>query len=144
MKIQKGFTLIELMVVVAIIGILAAVAIPMYQDYVTRSRWASNITSIASYRIALGTCLQFNNQDLTACDTPAEVLADLPAADQVLPAVPDGTVTQTPNTAALVITGNARAGNCVVTIAPQVSAGNLQWLQTNTAPCTKSLTGVGT
>ena len=66
---NQGFTLIELMIVVAIIGVLAGLAIPAYQDYMTKAKVAELITisapakiAVSSYRIANGTMPRNNNQ----------------------------------------------------------------------------------
>lgn len=53
MNVQKGFTLIELMIVVAIIGILAAVAIPAYQDYTKRAKVTEGLSLAASAKTAV-------------------------------------------------------------------------------------------
>ncbi|MGI0120020.1 pilin [Zooshikella sp. RANM57] len=60
MKKQQGFTLIELMIVVAIIGILAAVAMPAYQNYTKRSRVANAISSVESVKTKMVEHYAFN------------------------------------------------------------------------------------
>jgi type IV pilus assembly protein PilA len=99
-KTQKGFTLIELMIVIAIIGILAAVAVPQYGQYTKRAKFSEVITATASAKTAVTLCYQEQN-DIDLCDGGAAgtgVPADLGAQGVITTLVTaDGVITATGN-----------------------------------------------
>lgn len=72
-KTQQGFTLIELMIVVAIIAILAAIAIPQYQNYVARSAVTRLVGETAAYKTAVEDCLA--QGDTECADNAPEIAA---------------------------------------------------------------------
>jgi type IV pilus assembly protein PilE len=68
MKLQKGFSLIELMIVVAIVGILAVIVVPSYRDYLTRGRIPDATSNLAAKRVQLE---QFYQDNRTYINAPA-------------------------------------------------------------------------
>lgn len=63
---QKGFSLIEIMVTVAIVGILASIAIPSYTDYIKKGKAAEATANLADLRVKMEQCFQ-DNRDYTLC-----------------------------------------------------------------------------
>lgn len=119
--VQKGFTLIELMIVVAIIGILAAVALPAYQDYTIRAKVSELMLAASSAR----TCITEAYQT-TGTTIPASVAADCSVA--VLGKIKTATVA---NDGKITITGDAGAtsvgADVTINLNPTIDGKSLTW-----------------
>jgi type IV pilus assembly protein PilA len=147
-RVQQGFTLIELMIVVAIIGILAAVALPQYRDYTTRSRWAANVAAVDALKTAITLCLQENGGVTTTCDDATKLQTAGVIRAATLPTIPNGSLTLAATTLIMTIAGTGGAAGCSVTLTPNgitngVHNGNdLTWAIASTGTgCNRANTG---
>jgi len=119
-KQTYGFTLIELMIVVAIIGILAAIALPAYQDYTKRSHVAEGLTMATSAKIGVVEYYEADaqmpsNNFLAGLPAPASITGNAVKSIEIV----DGVITVTYNT-------KVESGKTLV-LSPTTTAGSIIW-----------------
>jgi type IV pilus assembly protein PilA len=130
-KVQQGFTLIELMIVVAIIGILAAVAIPSYQSYTKKAKFTEVVQATAPVKVAVEIC-GMDNGGFTTCTpgsngVPANAGASGKVASVQVAAGGTGVITAT-----AVTTGGLNGETYI--LVPTLGSNSVTWTS-NTGSC---------
>ena len=127
MKQQKGFTLIELMIVIAIIGILAAIAIPAYQDYTVRSKVSEGLNLAGAAKLAVAETFDSEGSFLSANNGSY----GLPSAGSIngnyvsqVGVGASGLITITYNQN---LGGNPTANGQTMTLRPTARQGSMEW-----------------
>lgn len=140
MKKQSGFTLIELMIVVAIVAILAAIALPAYQTYTQKAKFSEVVTATGKFKTAIEVCYQ-TTASITSCDAVNE--GGIPSASTATGFVSSVTVGNTyGGDVDITATGTSEVGGYVYILEGTVSGGQILWARSSNAAATCVAAGV--
>tara|TARA_Y100000385_G_C12725708_1_gene480564 strand:- start:55 stop:471 length:417 start_codon:yes stop_codon:yes gene_type:complete len=124
---QRGFTLIELMIVVAIIGILASLALPAYSSYTKKAKFAEVVSAAAAVKTSVDLCYQLN-QSLPACNT----WGDLDRNELSVVGGINVASAAIATTGAITVTGAATVDGATYVLNPVALNGSLVWTSSGT------------
>ena len=119
-RISKAFSLLELLLVVALIGILAAFAVPTYKTYLQKTRFMEVVQHSHAIRVAQSACLLQAGDSISACDTFAELAVPKPSNSANTQAIE-----LTVNTGMITGTGTPAAGSHTFTLTPSINDDGL-------------------
>ena len=141
-QIQQGFTLIELMIVIAIIGILAAIALPAFQTYANKAKFTEVVTATTSVKSAIDVCYQTKGAITSCVPGDAAAIAGGTANAAVQAAVTDATAGQYVGSVNAATAGTITATSADITSANKTyvlkataSGGTLTWAVDATSTC---------